>query len=92
VLGDLFITVQAANDQRKLHTQAAELIKTFQSMQPAEGKRLVSRANWIRNTDVCQSYYWRGKLGVTLLDMRNAKYWLDKSWKFCPEDAWKQRR
>jgi hypothetical protein len=41
---------------------------------------------------ICESYYWRGKLGVVLLDMRNAKYWLDKAWRFCPEDAWQQKR
>lgn len=78
--------------QRKLHTQATELQKTFSATFPHEDKRISSRGRFIRQTDVCQSYYWRGRLGVVLLDMRGAKYWLDKAWSLCPEEAKQQRR
>jgi hypothetical protein len=78
--------------QRQLHTQATELIRSISSLQPAEEKRINARASFIRSTDICQSYYWRGRLGVKLLDMRNAKYWLDKAWSWCPEESWQQRR
>lgn len=61
-------------------------------MQPSEKSRLESRGHVVARTDVCESYYWRGRLGVVLLDMRNAKWWLDKAWAMCPPDAWQQRR
>ena len=77
--------------QRKLHTQSTELQKSLSAMTPPEEKRLSSRASFVRQTDVCQSFYWRGRLGVVLLDMRNARYWLEKSWGICP-DVWQQRR
>ncbi|WVR05884.1 hypothetical protein IAU60_002910 [Kwoniella sp. DSM 27419] len=90
-LGNVLFRIYA---ERKLHTQAADLSKTLTSLSPAESKRLSSRGGYVRATDICQSYYWRGKLGVVLLDMRSAKYWLDKAWAFCPpgQEAWKQRR
>lgn len=78
--------------ERKFHTQATELQKTLSTLLPHEEKRLFSRSRYIRQTDVCQSYYWRGRLGVVLLDMRGAKYWLDKAWGVCPDGAWQQRR
>ena len=78
--------------KRKFHTQATELQKTLSTLLPHEEKRLFSRSRYIRQTDVCQSYYWRGRLGVVLLDMRGAKYWLDKAWGVCPDGAWQQRR
>lgn len=81
-----------ANRQRQLHTQATELIRTIASLSPAEDKRINARANDLRPTDICQSYYWRGRLGVKLLDMRGAKFWLDKAWGWCPSDSWQQRR
>lgn len=77
---------------RKLHTQAAELIKTFSSLTPAEDKRLSSRSRAVKTTEVCQSYYWRGRLGVVLLEMRNARYWLDKAWRTCPQQSYQQNR
>ncbi|KAL7420838.1 hypothetical protein Q5752_004791 [Cryptotrichosporon argae] len=78
--------------QRKLHTQATELIKSLSSLSPAEDKRLAARAHAVAQTAVAESYYWRGRLGVVLLDPRNAKYWLDKAWAFCPPGAAAQRR
>ena len=66
--------------------------KTLSAMNPPEEKRLASRGLYIKAKDVCQSYYWRGKLGVVLLDMRGAKYWLDKAWAVCPTGSWQQRR
>ncbi|OWZ64837.1 hypothetical protein C366_05935 [Cryptococcus neoformans Tu401-1] len=80
--------------QRKLHTQSTELQKSLHNLIPPEDERLTSRRNSIRATDVCQSYYWRGKLGVVLLDMRGAVFWLQKAWTTCPQDTsgWKQRR
>ncbi|EAL21817.1 hypothetical protein CNBC5190 [Cryptococcus deneoformans B-3501A] len=80
--------------QRKLHTQSTELQKSLHNLIPPEDERLTSRQNSIRVTDVCQSYYWRGKLGVVLLDMRGAVFWLQKAWATCPQDTsgWKQRR
>ncbi|WVF70602.1 hypothetical protein IAT40_005394 [Kwoniella sp. CBS 6097] len=96
-LGNVLFRIYA---ERKLHTQAADLSKTLSSLSPAEDKRLSSRGYVIPATDLCQSYYWRGKLGVVLLDMRGAKYWLNKAWKFCPgsgsdvhgQEGWNQRR
>ena len=81
-----------ADGQRKLHTQAAELIKTFSSLAPAEDKRLSGRPYAVKSNDVCQSYYWRGRLGVVLLEMRNARYWLDKAWRTCPQKSIQQNR
>lgn len=80
--------------QRKLHTQSTELQKSLHNLIPPEDKRLASRQRSIRVTDVCQSYYWRGKLGVVLLDMRGAAFWLQKAWATCPQDTSgeKQRR
>ncbi|KAK8865915.1 hypothetical protein IAR55_001063 [Kwoniella newhampshirensis] len=80
--------------ERKLHTQSTELQKTLHNLVPREEKRIASRGHLIPQTEVCQSYYWRGKLGVVLLDMRGAKYWLDKALGVCPELqlGWKQRR
>ncbi|WWD17899.1 hypothetical protein CI109_102344 [Kwoniella shandongensis] len=80
--------------ERKLHTQSTELQKTLDKLLPREEKRLTSRGHLIPQTEVCQSYYWRGKLGVVLMDMRRAEGWLDRAWAVCPDDkgAWKQRR
>ncbi|ORY32307.1 hypothetical protein BCR39DRAFT_464718 [Naematelia encephala] len=78
--------------ERKLHTQASALGRTFENMRPTEERRLAARGHLIRLTDVCQSYYWRGRLGVVLLDARGAKYWFDKAWSICPSSAFKQRR
>ncbi|WVQ97325.1 hypothetical protein IAU59_004436 [Kwoniella sp. CBS 9459] len=94
-LGNVLFRIYA---ERKLHTQAADLSKTLSSLSPAEDKRLSSRGYFVPATEVCQSYYWRGKLGVVLLDMRGAKYWLDKAWRYCPgtdihgRECWDQRR
>ncbi|ORX35961.1 hypothetical protein BD324DRAFT_629669 [Kockovaella imperatae] len=78
--------------ERKLHTQASGLAKTLGSLTPPENKRVSSRAMSLHQTDLCESYYWRGKLGVVLLDMRNAKFWLDKAWQMCPSDCHQQQR
>ncbi|TYJ56376.1 hypothetical protein B9479_002924 [Cryptococcus floricola] len=80
--------------ERKLHTQSTELQKSLHNLSPAEDKRLASRGFLIAATDICQSYYWRGKLGVVLLDMRGAVFWLNKAWRMCPDDdmSWKQKR
>lgn len=67
-------------------------MRTFTYIQPEEDKRIRARAQSVRHTDICQSYYWRGRLGVKLLDMRNAKTWLDLAWTWCPQDSWQQRR
>ncbi|OCF33358.1 hypothetical protein I316_05100 [Kwoniella heveanensis BCC8398] len=94
-LGNVLFRIYA---ERKLHTQAADLSKTLSSLSPAEDKRLSSRGYLVSATEISQSYYWRGKLGVVLLDMRGAKYWLDKAWRFCPgsdvhgQEGWSQRR
>ena len=42
--------------------------------------------------DICEAYYWRGKLQVKLLNFRLAKAWLDKAWDTCPGAAYNQRR
>ncbi|EIW72458.1 hypothetical protein TREMEDRAFT_25778 [Tremella mesenterica DSM 1558] len=77
---------------RKLHTQAADLVRTFAALQPAEEKRIHARPQRIPQTDICQAHYWRGRLGVVLLDMRNGRHWLDKAWEWCPSECWQQRR
>ncbi|WVO17900.1 hypothetical protein L204_105598 [Cryptococcus depauperatus] len=79
---------------RKLHTQSTELQKVLHNLMPHEEKRFASRGNLVKAVDVCQSYYWRGKLGVVLLDMRNASFWLEKAWTISPKDeeGWMQRR
>lgn len=78
--------------QRKLHTQATDLSKIFAGIQPPEGKRLAARGHCIPLTAVAESYYWRGRIGVVLLEMRMAHRWLEKAWDMCPEEAWQQRR
>jgi hypothetical protein len=81
-----------ADSKRKLHTQATELSKTFSVIQPSEEKRIAARGYHIPQTAVAESYYWRGRLGVVLLEIRGARSWLEKAWKMCPEEAWQQRR
>jgi len=78
--------------ERKLHSQATELDRTFSALSPHEEKRMTSRGSIIPATDVCATYYWRGRLFVVLLNMRRAKYWLDKAWSVCPDGAFQQRR
>lgn len=78
--------------QRRLHTQATELEKTFRALQPPEEKRLAARGGYISAADVAESYYWRGRLGVVLLDFRGAEKWLNKALHLAPADAWQQRR
>lgn len=78
--------------QRHLHTQAAELDKRFRGLQPSEEVRLEQRGDFISAAIVAESYYWRGRLGVVLLDFRTAAWWLEKAWRLAPVDAWKQRR
>jgi hypothetical protein len=78
--------------QRKLHTQAVELRRSVQSLTPPEDRRLAMRGQHVRQADVCESWYWRGRLEVILLDMRGAKASLDRAWDLCPENGWKQRR
>ncbi|EJT46040.1 hypothetical protein A1Q1_05445 [Trichosporon asahii var. asahii CBS 2479] len=89
-VGDIMWAV--GNILWRLYAQATELSKTFGSLQPSEKARLESRGYMIPRTDVAETYYWRGRLGVVLLDMRGAKWWLDKAWAMCPENAWQQRR
>lgn len=62
------------------------------ALQPHEEKRLNSRGTRISACDVCQSWYWRGRIFVILLNTRRAKHWLDKAWGAAPPDAWQQRR
>lgn len=78
--------------QRQLHSQSAELDRTFSKLRPREEECIRTRAVYIRYTDICQTYYWRGRLGVKLLNFRGAKEWLDMAWDWCPEDSWQQRR
>jgi hypothetical protein len=78
--------------QRRLHQQSVELVKNVTSLSPHEDKRLATRGLHVRQTDLCGSYYWRGRVFVILLEMRQAKFWLDKAWKMCPEGASQQRR
>ncbi|KAK4686265.1 hypothetical protein P7C73_g3867, partial [Tremellales sp. Uapishka_1] len=89
ILSNILFRIYA---ERKLHTQATELVKHLESMSPREEKRIASRPRPVRPTDLCQSYYWRGRLGVILLNMNGAKYWLDKSWRLLPSTARQQRR
>lgn len=88
------IAANKPTPKRKLHTQSTELQKSLHNLIPPEDERLASRQRSIGVTDVCQSYYWRGKLGVVLLDMRGAAFWLQKAWATCPQDTSgkKQRR
>ncbi|RSH92915.1 hypothetical protein EHS25_008361 [Saitozyma podzolica] len=78
--------------ERRLHQQSLELCKSITSLTPHEDKRLASRGRVIRQTDLSQSYYWRGRVFVILLEMRQAKFWLDKAMRMCPQGAWQQRR
>ncbi|WWC86234.1 uncharacterized protein L201_001107 [Kwoniella dendrophila CBS 6074] len=80
--------------ERKLHSQSAELSRNLESLTPHEQKRFASRGEIISSTEICQSYYWRGKIRLILLDFRQSKYWLDKAWSIVPQDqgGWKQRR
>lgn len=78
--------------QRKLHSQATELDRTMSALQPHEEKRLGSRGRQVSAADVCQSWYWRGRIFVILLSTRRAKHWLDKAWGVCPANAAQQRR
>lgn len=78
--------------QRRLHTQATELDKTFRALVPSEESRLETRGGYISAAAVAESYYWRGRLGIVLLDFRGAKRWLDRAWRLAPADAWQQRR
>ncbi|WVQ85670.1 hypothetical protein IAT38_007836 [Cryptococcus sp. DSM 104549] len=82
--------------ERKLHSQATDLGRTLEHLQPPESARLASRGAYIARTDLCQSYYWRGALGVVLLEIRRAQVWLEKAWEMCPEgpngEGWVQRR
>lgn len=78
--------------QRRLHQQATELAKTFGALQPSESTRLEGRGFMLAQSTLAQSYYWRGRLGVVLLDFRQSRDWLERAWKACPEDGWQQRR
>lgn len=88
-LANLLWRIYAA---RRLHTQAAELAKTFRNLTPSEEVRLEARGGGMSAGTLAETYYWRGRLGVVLLDFRWAKGWLEKAWGLCPEDAWSQRR
>ncbi|KAL1410580.1 hypothetical protein Q8F55_004593 [Vanrija albida] len=77
---------------RKLHQQATELAKTFGALQPSEGSRLEGRGFMVAQSTLAQSYYWRGRLGVVLLDFRQSRDWLDRAWRNCPDGAWQQQR
>ena len=78
--------------QRKLHSQAVEIEKHIVRLVPSEDVRMRDRAPILRQTDICESFYWRGKVQVVLLNMREAKQWLDKAWLTCPESSHIQRR
>ncbi|WWC58748.1 uncharacterized protein I303_101292 [Kwoniella dejecticola CBS 10117] len=90
-LSDILFRIYA---ERKLHSQSAELSRTLESLTPHENKRFAARGQIVPSTTICQSYYWRGKIRLILLEFRQAKYWLDKAWNFAPKDqqGWKQRR
>ncbi|KAK6905691.1 hypothetical protein I203_106521 [Kwoniella mangroviensis CBS 8507] len=90
-LGNILFRIYA---ERKLHSQSAELSRTLESLTPHEQKRFASRDEIVASTTICQSYYWRGKIRLILLDFRQSKYWLDKAWSIVPKDqnGWKQRR
>ncbi|WVW82279.1 hypothetical protein I302_104285 [Kwoniella bestiolae CBS 10118] len=90
-LGNILFRIYA---ERKLHSQSAELSRTLESLTPHEQKRFASRGEIIPSTTICQSYYWRGKMRLILLDFRQSKYWLDKAWSIVPRDqsGWTQRR
>jgi hypothetical protein len=85
--GALELTVQ-----RKLHSQAVEIEKHIVRLVPTEETRMLSRSPVLKQTDICESFYWRGKVQVVLLNMREAKQWLDKAWQTCPETSHDQRR
>ncbi|GMK56778.1 hypothetical protein CspeluHIS016_0306180 [Cutaneotrichosporon spelunceum] len=84
-LANLLWRIYAA---RRLHTQAAELAKTFRNLSPSEEVRL---ARGVPASALAETCYWRGRLGIVLLDFRLARWWLEKAWALCP-DAWQQRR
>ncbi|WWC66245.1 uncharacterized protein I206_100146 [Kwoniella pini CBS 10737] len=94
IIWDLSIILFRIYAERKLHSQSAELSRTLESLSPHENKRLTARGQNITSTTICQSYYWRGRIRLVLLDFRQAKYWLDKAWGMVPKDqqGWKQRR
>ncbi|CAK9780153.1 hypothetical protein CC85DRAFT_260142 [Cutaneotrichosporon oleaginosum] len=77
---------------RRLHTQAAELAKTFSNLVPSEEERLRARGHVLSTGTLAESYYWRGRLGIVLLDFRLARRWLEKAWGVAPDDGWKQRQ
>lgn len=78
--------------QRKLHAQSVAQIRAIDKMNPPEEERLHKRGGYISQSDLSESYYWRGKIGVVLLDFRNAKRYLDQALDICPEDAYNQKR
>ncbi len=86
-LANLLWRIYAA---RRLHTQAAELAKTFSNLVPSEEVRLQARGT--SEGTLAESYYWRGRLGIVLLDFRLARWWLEKAWGVAPEEGWQQRR
>ncbi|WRT64128.1 uncharacterized protein IL334_001057 [Kwoniella shivajii] len=90
-LGNILFRIYA---ERKLHTQAAELSRSLESLTPHEQKRFSSRGQIVPATVICQNYYWRGRIRLILLDFRTAKYWLDKAWNIVPQNqhSWNQRR
>lgn len=78
--------------QRRLHSQAAELLRSLENLKPHENKRLTARAEFVLPADLCQTYYWRGRILLVLLSYRPACDYLEKAFATCPETAWKQRR
>ncbi|BEI99806.1 hypothetical protein CcaverHIS631_0408490 [Cutaneotrichosporon cavernicola] len=67
---------------------ATELAKTLSNLSPSEQVRIT---RGVPAGVLAESYYWRGRLGIVLLDFRLARGWLDKAWSVCP-DGWQQRR
>lgn len=78
--------------QRKLHAQSVAQIRAISKMNPSEEDRLSKRGGYLSQADLAESYYWRGKIGVVLLDFRNAKRYLDQAMELCPVAGYDQKR
>jgi len=78
--------------QRLLTSQSERLDRNILALSPSEDERMRTRAHVLDVKDICEAYYWRGKLQVKLLNFRIAKGWLDKAWDTCPAQAYNQRR
>lgn len=77
---------------RRLHQQATELAKTIRNLTPSEDIRLAARGRLVSAGTLAESYYWRGRQWIVVLEFKNARYWLEKAWGMAPEDGWSQRR